>query len=337
MWQSGVLLIDTTPAPAGIDGDMFLSVLTRLFSHTFGPNRLAVLTYHRVVASPDSMRPDEPTVAQFALQMEMLRRYFNPLSLSEAVQRLGENRLPPRAVCITFDDGYSDNEQLALPVLQRLGVPACIFVATKYLNGGMMWNDRVIEGVRACRESAIDLQSHGMAIYPIRDSGEKREAAQAIITAIKHMDPLRRDSIAAGISALGSAALPELMLSTEQLDHLVRQGVEIGAHTHSHPILCSLDREASRREIVQGKEILEQMTGKRIRYFAYPNGKPDLDYNDSHVDLVREIGFEAAFSTRRGVSRRNSDPLQLPRFTPWDKQPARYAMRLALNYRSSGL
>jgi hypothetical protein len=68
-----------------------------------------------------------------------------------------------------------------------------------------------------------------------------------------------------------------------------------------------------------------------VRLFAYPNGKPGRDYSREHVDMVRELGFEAAVSTAWGVGHAASDPYQLPRFTPWDKTPGRFALRLLHN------
>ena len=113
-----------------------------------GEARLSILIYHRVLAKADPMRPGEPTVAEFESQMKWIRRYFTPLPLLEAAQKLAEGTLPSRAVCVTFDDGYADNEELAMPVLRRHGMPATVFVSTGSMNGGQMWNDTVIESIR---------------------------------------------------------------------------------------------------------------------------------------------------------------------------------------------
>ena len=65
--------------------------------------------------------------------------------------------------------------------------------------------------------------------------------------------------------------------------------------------------------------------------FAYPNGRPDEDYRAEHAQMVRDAGFEAAVSTAWGSARRNSDPFQLPRFTPWDRRRWAFGLRMGRN------
>jgi peptidoglycan/xylan/chitin deacetylase (PgdA/CDA1 family) len=107
----------------------------------------------------------------------------------------------------------------------------------------------------------------------------------------------------------------------------------IGAHTVTHPILACTSDSAARHEIVASKRALEEQLGAPVGLFAYPNGKPGRDYSAAHVAMVREAGFDAAFSTAWGVASRTSDPFQLPRFTPWDRAPWRFGVRLAQNLR----
>jgi peptidoglycan/xylan/chitin deacetylase (PgdA/CDA1 family) len=107
--------------------------------------------------------------------------------------------------------------------------------------------------------------------------------------------------------------------------------MSVGAHTVTHPILTKLAPAEARREIVDGRLDLEETLNERVKLFAYPNGKPDRDYDASHVALVRELDFDAAVSTSWGVSDRSSDRYQLARFTPWDADVNRFGMRLAQN------
>jgi peptidoglycan/xylan/chitin deacetylase (PgdA/CDA1 family) len=107
--------------------------------------------------------------------------------------------------------------------------------------------------------------------------------------------------------------------------------MDIGAHTVSHPILASLDEGEARAEIILSKRQLEDITGSPVELFAYPNGKPSIDYRARDVALVRQAGFAAAVSTVRGVADSASDPFQLPRFGPWDQSPGRFGARLFLN------
>ena len=111
--------------------------------------------------------------------------------------------------------------------------------------------------------------------------------------------------------------------------------MEIGGHTVTHPILARLPSSAARTEIVQGREQLESLLGAPVTLFAYPNGKPGQDYLPEHVAMVRELGFSAAVATAWGAASATTDAWQLPRFTPWDKTPARFMVRLLWNYRQA--
>jgi peptidoglycan/xylan/chitin deacetylase (PgdA/CDA1 family) len=308
-------------------------LLDRVLGAT-GRQRLSILIYHRVLEESDYLRPGDPTAVEFDWQMELLHRHCNPLSLAEALRRMDSDKLPDRAVCVTFDDGYADNAEVALPILSKWTIPASVFVSTAFIDGGIMWNDTVIEAVRSSMSSDIDLTSIGLGIFPLGEETARRQSAQAILDEIKYLPPSEREHAVEIVESQSSCALPNnLMLTTEQLIHLDRQGVEIGAHTHTHPILASLNSKEAKREIMENKLLLEEILGNRVRFFAYPNGKIDRDYNPSHRDMIRELGFDAALTTQWGVSNKSSDRWQLPRFTPWDSSPAKFGFRLLLNQR----
>ena len=284
----------------------------------------------------DFMRPTEPTVAEFEWQMDLLSRYFNPLSLSEALQLMDYGELPPRAVCVTFDDGYSDNEELALPILKRLNIPATVFVTTGQLNGGRMWNDTIIETLRIAKGNSIDLTGAGLGLYDISNKVKRFNVALSIIKEVKHWSLASRDKAVRAVASLEmDGLLPnDLMMSDEQVKNLSINGIEIGAHTETHPILATLDLAAAKREICAPKEKLELLIGRPVEHFAYPNGRPGVDYRVEHRDLSELAGYNSAVSTHWGVASKVSDRWQLPRFTPWDKTPFRFLVRLLLNFRN---
>jgi len=300
--------------------------------------KLSVLIYHRVLAAPDSILYDEIDATRFELCMELLAAEFNVLPLGEACSRLVRGALPARAVCITFDDGYSDNEQIALPILRRLGLPATFFVATGFSNGGIMFNDGVIEAVRHSAEGTYDLSALGFGKYTFGDSASRRAAIDAIIGQLKYRPLSERGALIERLATTLRSTLPtNLMMSPEQIKHLHDEGMEIGGHTINHPILCLLDEREARAEIAGGKRRLEEITGTPVTLFAYPNGKPGQDYGPRDVELVRKAGFVAAMSTMAGIADRASDVFQLPRATPWDRTPSRFGARLLVNCVRSAL
>jgi peptidoglycan/xylan/chitin deacetylase (PgdA/CDA1 family) len=295
---------------------------------------VSILTYHQVLPQLDDMRPMETTVSEFEWQMELLSKHFNPISLSDALTLLEYGELPDRAVCVTFDDGYANNEELAMPILTRLGIPATVFVSTDFLNGGRMWNDSVIEALRIAEGEELDLTLAGLGCYPILSIEERRKAAGVIIREIKHWPPEKRAEAVASIEAMVGSLPTNMMMTDDQVRSLNKNGIDIGAHTKSHPILSTLELDSAREEVVGSKQYLESILGGEVRCFAYPNGRPGIDYRMEHRDIVEIAGFDAAVSTNWGVASSLSDKWQLPRFTPWDKTPLRFMVRLLLNFRN---
>lgn len=299
-----------------------------------GRRGLSILIYHRVLPRKDPLFPGEVDRADFALQMALLQSRFNVLPLLEAVQRAKAGTLPPRAAAITFDDGYADNAEVALPVLQQYGLHATFFVATGFLNGGRMWNDSVIELVRHAPGGVLDATPLGLGSHPLHTLGDRQRAVPALIGQLKYLPMAERLAQVGRLVALAGVALPtDLMMTDAQVRKLHAAGMGIGAHTANHPILARLTDAQARDEIANGKQALEAVIGAAVPLFAYPNGKPGEDYLPQHVAMVRELGFDGAVSTAWGAGRPAMDPFQLPRFTPWDRTPLRFLLRLAGNLR----
>jgi peptidoglycan/xylan/chitin deacetylase (PgdA/CDA1 family) len=312
--------------------------LARLLLGAFAPagarSRLTVLIYHRVMAAPDPLRPGEPTAAEFEARMRWLKARFNAIPLADAVAGLKAGKLPARPLAITFDDGYRDNHDLAAPILAKLGLPATFFVATGYLDGGIMFNDAVIEAVRKARGDALDLGTAGLDTYSLQTLDDRRRAIAAILGTLKPRPPRERGELAERIAAAAGATLPrDLMMSSDQVAALHRSGMTVGAHTATHPILARTDAATARNEIEAGRRCLETITGARVGLFAYPNGKPGADYVAEHVAMVRELGFDGAVSTAWGAAAPGDDPYQIPRFTPWDRAEWKAGLRLVRNLR----
>jgi len=294
--------------------------------------RLTILIFHRVLPQHDPLNPDEPSAQEFERRMQWVRAWFNVLPLSDAAQRLADGTLPPRALTITFDDGYADNREVAAPILHRLGLMATFFIATGYLGGGCMWNDRVIEAVRSCDASRLDLSVLGLGSFALDDTACRRHAATEVLKAIKHLEPpARQTATDAVVHAAGGRPAPALMMSVDQLRELRMLGMHVGAHTITHPILARTTEAEALHEIAAGKEQLEALMGEPVNLFAYPNGVPGADYLPEHVRMVREVGFNAAVSTAWGAASAASDRFQLPRFTPWDRSRWRFGVRLLAN------
>lgn len=313
-------------------GNAFLRFLGNLLSPDGNRGRLTILIYHRVLSAPDPILRDEIDAATFERHVALLASGFNVLPLGEACARLTRGSLPARAASITFDDGYADNERVALPILKRFGIPATFFVSTGFSDGGIMFNDGVIEAVRGAPAGTYDLSRFGMGSCELNDGASRRGAIDAMLPQIKYRPVSERGKLVEELAAAMRATLPaDLMMRPTQIKRLHDEGMEIGGHTVNHPILAVLDAREARAEIIGGKRRLEEITGAPVRLFAYPNGKPGQDYGPRDVEIVKEAGFAGAVSTLSGVAGRGSDVFQLPRFGPWDRDPRRLGLRLLLN------
>lgn len=312
-----------------------LTLLLRLLGRLSRQQRLCILTYHRILATHDPLLESEVDLATFRWQMQLLRQSFNVLPLPDALQRMQEGRLPPRAVSITFDDGYRSIVEMALPVLQEFDLTATVFITTAHLDGGSMWNDRIIEAVRLLPDGPIDWSKLHLGrdlvqkLAPVIDAQSRLSIATSLNNHAKYLLPDERQQLITGLEKLaGITAVADLMLNRDMLCHLAQQGIEIGGHTVNHPILSKLDDAQSRQEIFENKDTLEQIIGRPLRVFAYPNGKVGIDYDERHIQFVKQAGYEAAFTTATGSAGINSDRYQIPRSRPWDASPLMFGLRL---------
>lgn len=295
--------------------------------------RLNTFIFHRVLPEPDPIFPDETDAKRFNEILGWITQWFNVIPLEEAVSRLQTNSLPPRAAAITFDDGYEDNFSIAMPLLKKHGVSATFFIATGFLNGGRMWNDSVIEAIRRTEKPSLDLTSIGLDKISVTSLPEKRAAIATVIGALKYDQFGTRRTKTDAIGQLAGIKLPsDLMMTADQVQQMHAQGMQIGAHTVNHPILARIDLKTAEKEIFESKLFLEDLLKEPIKLFAYPNGRPGQDYLAEHAVLTQKLGFTAAVSTSWGIAHTETDPFNLPRFTPWDKGQFSFSIRLLRNY-----
>ena len=319
-----------------------LKSLLSLSSSSGADARLSVLIFHRVLPMPDPLFPGEIDAAAFTAICGWLRNWCQVLPLPEAMRRLADGSLPRRACAITFDDGYADNCTVAMPILQAHGLSATFFIASGFLDGGRMWNDTVIEALRSTRLPELDLRElPGPAVFaaplPTGSIPQRRASIDQLLQQLKYLPGDKRGAATERIAELAQVVPPtDLMMTTQQLRELHAGGMQIGAHTVTHPILARLDASAALDEMATGKAQLESLLDAPVPLFAYPNGKPATDYSAETVALARSAGFEFAFSTAWGAATRSGDVFQVPRFTPWDRSRLRFGLRMAANMRRRG-
>jgi peptidoglycan/xylan/chitin deacetylase (PgdA/CDA1 family) len=288
---------------------------------------LSILIYRRVVATPDPLFPETVDARRFEQHLRLLRRWFKVMPLAEAVRRLRERCLPSRAACITFDGGYADNAEVALPALQRCSLPATFFVASGFLDGGYSWSDAVIELVRTAQGARLNLARAGFGSYDIGCPVRRRAVIDLLLAALATLAPVDRLE---RVRLMARRTTPT-MLSSDQLIALHRAGMDIGGHTVSQVPLAAVSNAEARGEIANGRARLEEIIQAPVRLFSYPNGKPGCDFEKRHGNMLRSAGFDAAVTTAWGAARPGNDLYELPRFTPWDRSSSGFLLRMGSN------
>lgn len=281
--------------------------------------RLPCLMYHEVL--PDSQQLGLWTVVragEFDRQLEHTRRYYLPVSYEEALDEFrARKRWPQGAVVVTFDDGYRGNLETALPIAESHNVPVTVFVATRWVQEGRRhWFDRLMLYCAVQDGVEIDLEKYGgtrCRIARHTDSEVWWDQVARVLEFLKTLPEQQRQTVVDDLvgAARGHNMQEHLApLTVEQLQALASSPlVTIGAHSHEHEILSRLPLQHARDSISKSRQLLEEWLSVRIRHFAYPNG----NYSTELMDLLRELEFETAVTTRAGMWSSSDDLLALPR------------------------
>jgi peptidoglycan/xylan/chitin deacetylase (PgdA/CDA1 family) len=215
----------------------------------------------------------------------------------------GKRKPPPRAVAITFDDGYASNYHLAWPVLKRYGLPATIYLTTGFLDGVMRpWFVRLEHSLSITTKEELKLLGRE---WPLVTWQQRADAYFALTGIYKSLPNLEAEALIAEIAVQLDCVSPELPaplkpLTWDQAREMQSSGlIEFGGHTHSHPILARCTDDAAQVEILHSMDCLVSELDQRPRTFAYPNGQPG-DYTDFHEKTALQAGFTAGFNMKSG-------------------------------------
>jgi peptidoglycan/xylan/chitin deacetylase (PgdA/CDA1 family) len=283
--------------------------------------QLAILTYHGVVdALPSIPDPCMVRTDDFRSQMQFLQKHFEVLPLDEAVARCRDRRVQRPIVAITFDDGYQNNHDLALPILEKLGIPATIFVSTAFLGTDTtIWTGLLHHAFSVTRLPRLEWRGQQWPLDTLEaridclrqlKSQIKSQPQASLFATVGELTQLLtgEDRIALDVSS------PYRMLDAPSLQRLANSDcIQLGAHTHQHFILSRIERELQRSEIQICKQRVESLTSKPCRSFAYPNGRPE-DFNEDTLSILEDCAFEFAVTTVEGLCNADSfSPMRLPR------------------------
>ncbi|MGL5167615.1 MAG: polysaccharide deacetylase family protein [Afipia sp.] len=228
------------------------------------------------------------------------------VSMDEAHRRMSEHDFARRFACFTFDDGYRDNRDHALPVMREHNAPLTVYVASDFAGGiGRLWwvaLERVI-----ARANSIDIMRDGAAVrIEARDAAAKQTAFNQIHDRLWTLpndgDVQREVSALCAQHGIDDAAIArELCMSWSELRAFAADPlVTIGAHTISH---CNLARESeagAQRQMRDSRSKIENELQKPALHFAYPYGDKAAAAAREFA-MARELGFKTAVTTRPGM------------------------------------
>jgi len=274
---------------------------------------LLVLTYHRVAAAGSGHDAGvvDATPEQFDRQLGILRQHFSLVGLDELRAFRAGARLPPNPAVVTFDDGYLDNHDQALPILLRHGVRAIFFVATGYITDRrLFWWERISYLTAATRRDRLAIQYPEAAEFPVRDEAGRQAAARALHAVVKQRRGLDLDRFLDGI--VEAAGVPwsaaeerrqadALLMTWDHVRALRDAGMDVQSHTRSHRILKTMSPDDLERELAAAKADLERELDRPITALAYPAGSSIAD--DAAVRAaVARAGYELGFTTSGAVN-----------------------------------
>lgn len=288
-----------------------LAPVWRLVSRRFRPAAV-VLAYHRV--GP----PDAPfrkvTIGNFRAQMAWLRRHCTVLHPSELRGALD----PPARRCpvmVTFDDGYADYFEHAVPILREFGVPAVNFVATQFIDDGApFWWDRVDLACQRTRRPSVVLpwRQERFATATAADRMRLYRECQRHLKTLADADKnaLLPRVFAALAVPPADLELPRQVMTWDQM-RSSRDVTTYGGHLHSHPLVSRIEPRQLERELETSHQRMTDELGERPTLFAYPDG----DITPEAKAAVRRHGYRIAFGILEGLVTRQSDWYAVARLT----------------------
>lgn len=313
--------------------------LRKKIRHLFQPKALALM-YHRIAALKTDPWQLAVSPYKFEQHLKILQNKGKLITVKEMVASLKNNAVANNSICLTFDDGYSDNYLEAKPLLEKYQCPATFFIPTHYTGQEQrFWWDE-LESILLCYKhlpakfsmpinsqlfeynlendrtlTNAQLDKHESWAWPASPPTRRCELYLGIWERIRPLPHIELQVVVNEIKSWASFSCPpsteSFPMTHAQLSGLVTHPlIDLGLHTVTHPALSYHTKEIQRLEIAANKKELENIAGKPVETIAYPYG----NYNDLTLSVAEELNLNAGFTTAEKVISNLTDPFRIGRF-----------------------
>ncbi len=272
---------------------------------------LRILVYHRIIPEGKSISP-AVSRKNFLKQLEYLKKHYRVISLDEGIRRFKEKNLPPRTVCITFDDGYRDVFTEAFPCLKKFNLPFTLFLSSGLIEEGKLsWTEKINQAVENTTLSFLKLSWKGGISYPLRSFQEKKIFCEKIEEELLQVSPSLREKIMEEIlSQTGESKSPSLMLNWDEIKKMWESGLlGLGSHSLTHPVMIYLSEEELKKEVVLSKKLIQEKISAPVKGFSYPSAT----FDERVIEKIKEADYEYALDVGGQINKYDQDLYQLKR------------------------
>lgn len=296
-----------------------------------------ILMYHRLSAKDE---PGKIHVDQFRKQMRLIKRHFHPMNLTELLEAHEQGSVPNHAVVVTFDDGYADFAEYAFPIMQEEGIPSTLFITTGFVNGDLwLWPDQLRYVIEKCEtEDPVNIPGFDKQLDILSDRTKAWSIVADHCLTIPNRQKLQLIEAlfkSFNISFPGKAPENYKPLSWLQIREMCSEGLDVGSHSFSHPILTSLDLGELEDELSKSKQLIRKNLGFDTAMFCYPNGQR-YDFDDKIKKEIKRAGYRfgiAAFPEAYPLS----DIWEIKRYPVSSGQDSFYKSLFGFSYLGSVL
>ncbi len=314
--------------------------------HRVGSPWLLAITYHSAASPERTVRFDPGVVdtspEEFERQVAFFAKHFDPIGVTELANHIETGaKLPKAPLLITFDDGYLDNHDVVLPILQKHNLKGTFFIATDYIDSRQLfWWDKINYILKTAKVASITITYPQTVELKIDNASSTEAAIKKCLRIVKDTYDLDLVKFLDQLTELTKTELTptterkfadELLMTWDHVRRLASAGMDVQSHTASHRVLQTLTPDNLEHELHRSKTVLADRLGHRIHTVSYPVGKPLADV--PHVkEAVKRAGYTLGFSNASGVSNRWSfDPIEVRRMAaPYGMRPDTFSGYMTL-------